>query len=101
MRIEITGRQLEITEAIRAYASTKGERLLKFYDGVQKINVVLGQERHDHREEFAAEILITVVGHDPIVARSNGPDVYASIDSAVDKAVRQLTDFKQKLRNHH
>jgi len=101
MRIEIIGRQLEVTDAIQAYAHSKGERLLKFYDGVQKIDVVLAQDRHDHRVEFTSEIILTVVGHDPIVAKASGPDVYASIDLAVDKATRQLTDFKQKQRDHH
>lgn len=101
MRIEIIGRQLEITDPIRAYAENKCQRLLKFFDGVQEIEVVLDQERRDRREEFTAELILHVVKHDPIVAKAEGADVYASIDLAIDKASRQLTDHKQKLRTHH
>ena len=101
MRIEISGRGLEITDAIRDYADTKCQKLLKFYDGVQEIEVVLDQERRDHHDEFTAEIIINVVKHNPLVAKADGVDVYASIDVAIDKATRQLTDFKKKLREHH
>lgn len=101
MRIEISGRRLELTDPIRAYADQKCQKLLKFYDGVQEIEVVLDQERRDHREEFTAEVIINVVKHDPLIAKAEGEDVYASIDLAVDKATRQLRDFKTKLREHH
>ncbi len=101
MRIEISGRGLEVTDAIRAYADQKCQKLLKFYDGVLEIEVVLDQERRDHHEEFTAELIINVVKHEPLVAKADGADVYASIDVAVDKATRQLRDFKGKLREHH
>ena len=101
MRIEISGRRLEITDAILAYAETKCQKLLKYFGGIQEIEVVLDQERRDHHEEFTAELLITIVKHDPIIAKAEGVDVYASIDLAVDKASRQLTDYKSKLKEHH
>ncbi len=101
MRIEISGRGLEITDAIRSYADTKCQKLLKFFDGVQEIEVVLDQERRDHHEEFTAEIIVTVVKHEPFIAKAMGKDVYASIDLASDKATRQITDYKKKLRDHH
>lgn len=101
MRIEITGRRLEITDAISRYVDTKCQKLLKFYDGVQEIEVVLDTDRHDHREEFTVDILIHVVKHDSIISKAIGADLYASIDQAVDKSSRQLNDFKEKLRDHH
>lgn len=101
MRIEISGRRLEITDPILAYAENKCQRLLKFFSGIQEIEVILDQERRDHHDEYTAELLITIVKHNPIVAKAEGADVYASIDLAVDKASRQLTDFKSKLKEHH
>ncbi len=101
MRIHTTGRRLEVTDPIRAYAESKAEKLLKFFDGVQEIKVVLDQERRDHHEEFTAEVIVELVGHDSIVAKAEGVDVYGSVDLAVDKAGRQLKDFKTRLRDHH
>lgn len=101
MRIEITGRRLTLTDPIRVYAHEKAEKLLKYYDGVQQIKVVLDQERHDHRDEFSAEVLVDLVKHDPLVARAEASDVYASVDMVIEKAGRQIKEFKAKLRDHH
>jgi ribosome hibernation promoting factor len=101
MRIEITGRRLEITDAISSYVDTKCQKLLKFFDGVQEIEVVLDTDRHDHREEFTVDFLIHVVKHDPIISKTVGTDLYSSIDQAIEKCTRQLTDLKEKLRDHH
>jgi putative sigma-54 modulation protein len=96
MRIEISGRALELTDAITSYAERKCEKLTKFYDGVQEIEAVLDQRPN----EFSAELIVHAVKHEPFVARAEGADVYAAIDQAVDKMSRQLTDFKTKLRKH-
>ena len=96
MRIEISGRALELTDAITSYAERKCEKLTKFYDGVQEIEAVLDQRPN----EFSAELIGHAVKHEPFVARAEGADVYAAIDQAVDKMSRQLTDFKTKLRKH-
>lgn len=101
MRIEITGRRLEITDAISSYTETKCRKLLKYFDGVQQIGVILDMERRDHREEFCVEVILNIVRHDPIVAKADSDDIYTSVDLAVDKAIRQLSDHKEKLREHH
>jgi len=101
MRIEISGRRLDLTDPIRAYADEKAQKVLKFYDGVQQVDVVLDLERRDRREEFTAEFVIAVVGHDPIVASAEGADIYSALDVAADKAVRQIREFKDRLRDHH
>ncbi|MFG0275518.1 MAG: ribosome hibernation-promoting factor, HPF/YfiA family [Phycisphaerales bacterium] len=96
MRIEVTGRGIELTDAIQSYADKKCEKLTRYYDGVQEIEAILDQRA----TEFTAEILVHAVKHDPFVARADGADVYAAIDQAVDKMARQLADFKDKLRRH-
>ena len=96
MRIEVTSKRMEITDAIRQHAETKCERLLKFFDGVLEISVVLDTAEHG---AFTAELVVDAVRHDPFVASDSGPSIYACIDAAVDKMARQLTDFKEKLKN--
>lgn len=96
MRIDVSGKHLEITPAIEEYATTKCDRLTRYYDGVQSIRVILDQQRN---EEFEVELLADVEKHDTFVAKSHGADVYGCIDAAIDKMTRQLTDFKEKLKN--
>jgi putative sigma-54 modulation protein len=96
MRIEVRGRHLEITPAIREYAETKCQRLTKFFDGVQQITVTI--ERSTKHEEFTVEVLADVVKHEDFVARLSTKDVYEGIDLTTDKIARQLTDFKERLK---
>lgn len=98
MRIEVSGKHLDITDPIRDYATTKADKLTRFYNGVMEITYVLDQQPHG---EFFAELRVDVVKHDAFVAKSTGPDIYACIDMCIDKMTRQLTDFKEKLRSNN
>jgi len=97
MRIEVTAKHVELTDAIRQYADTKCARLPRFYDGVQSIQVLI--VRPQKREEFEIEIRADVEKHDDFVAKERGHDIYGCIDLCVDKLARQLADFKERLKN--
>lgn len=99
MRIEVVGRNLEVTPAIREHAQAKAEKLTKFYDGIQLITVRVSREDHHQHGDFGVELVVDVEKHDDFVANAKGPDLYAAIDAAVQKATRQLTDFKEQLKN--
>lgn len=98
MRIDVVGRNLEVTDAIRQHAVTKAEKLPKYYDGVQQVTLTVGRSDHQHKGSFSAELLIDVEKHDDFISHANGEDLYAVIDEVVHKGVRQLTDFKEKLK---
>lgn len=97
MRIEVTGKHLEVTPAIRQYAENKCAKLPKFFDGVQEIFVILENPRPD---EFQVEVRADVVKHEDFIAKVKAKDLYECIDLAVDKISRQLKDFKERLRDH-
>ena len=97
MRIDVVGKHLEITDAITKYASGKAEKLLKFFDGTQQITIVCEQQPHSN---FAVEVRVDVVKHKAFVSHATGTDLYAAIDSCVDKAQRQIKDFKDQLKAH-
>ncbi len=100
MRIEVTGKGVELTDAITSYAEKKCQKLTKFYDGVQEIEAVLDQANHKHTTTYLVELLVHAVGHDPFVARSEDKDIYAALDQATDRMSRQLKDYKEKIRGH-
>lgn len=95
MRIDVTGRNLEVTDAIRQYAESKVGKLLRYYDHIQQITVRLEQAKH---QEFQTEIVVDVEHHEDFVSHAKADDLYASVDLATDKSVRQLTDFKERLK---
>jgi putative sigma-54 modulation protein len=96
MRIDVTGKHVDLTPPMVQFAETKCEKLTKFFDGVQQISCVLDKAPHG---EFMVEIIVDVVHHDDFITHVRGPDIYACIDEAVDKSARQLRDFKEKLRD--
>lgn len=95
MRIEVTSKGMELTEPIEEHVRLKTEKLLKYFDGVQEIEVIL---HNAERDTFHVEVMVDIVKHDPLIGRAEGSNVYRCIDQAVDKAQRQLTDFKERLR---
>ena len=95
MDIQIVGRHLEITAAVRQYALAKVERLGKFFEGILWIKVNLSLSAGLYR----TELICSVVRGQALIAHADGKDLYASIDSAVDKGERLLKKFKEKIKN--
>ncbi|HZW09912.1 MAG TPA: ribosome-associated translation inhibitor RaiA [Phycisphaerales bacterium] len=98
MRIDVVGRNLEITPAIQQYAESKAERLPRYFDGVLLTTVTLTKEDHQKHGSFGVEFVIDVEKHETFVAKAADEDLYAAIDQALAKAQRQLHDFKEKLK---
>jgi putative sigma-54 modulation protein len=95
MEFKITGRHLEITPAIREYAQKKTERVHRYFNRIQEIQVVVDKQDRS----FEVELIVDVEHHDSFIARHKDVDLYAAIDQTLDKMERQLTDHKEKLRN--
>jgi putative sigma-54 modulation protein len=94
--ITISGRHLEITQAIRAYAEDKASKLPKYYDLIQAIEVILdGAAARAKR----AEIVVNAEHKNTFVAHHEGEDLYGCIDQAVHKVQLQLTAHKERVRN--
>lgn len=98
MRIDVLGRNLDVTDAIRQFAEQKVSKLTKFYDQIQSITVRVARADHQHRGNFDVELVVDVEHHADFVAHAKGEDLYAEIDSAVQKMSRQLSDFKERLK---
>ena len=96
MIITLSGRHLEITPAIRAYAEEKANKLTKFYDLIKEIEVIL--DGKDARNK-SAEIIVSAEHRNMFVGHADGEDLYACIDKATDKLARQLHDHKEQHRN--
>ena len=97
MEIRVTGRHVEITPAIKDYAEKKVAKLPRYFDRISMIEVFAGKHDKNH---FEAEIVVEAEHSNRFVAKDKNEDLYASIDGAVDKLERQLSDHKDRVRNH-
>ncbi len=98
MRIEVVGRNLEVTAAIREHAASKAAKLSKYFDGIQLITLRVSKEDHQHHGKFGVELVIDVEKHEDFVSKDVGEDLYAVIDAVMQKGSRQVSEFKEKLK---
>ena len=95
MQINIIARHGDITPTIEEYVMKKAERLPRYFDRIEAIEVVIDKSHND----FEIEVISNIEHGDPIIARSESQDMYACIDLCMDRAVRQLSDHKSRLRD--
>lgn len=100
MRIDVTGKGVEVTEALKHYAESKAAKLQKF-ERVQQIRVTLMKKKVDHHDSFEAELVLDVERHDDFVSHAQADDLYAAIDLVTDKGERQLRDWKDQVKQKH
>lgn len=92
MNINLTGRHLEITPAIREYATGKFGKIKRHFDNVIDVNIILGVEKLKQK----AEATIHISGKDVFV-ECEDENLYAAIDALVDKLDRQVLKHKEKV----
>jgi putative sigma-54 modulation protein len=96
MRIEISGHQIDVTQALRDYVQTKLQRLERHADNLLDVHVILSVDKLDQK----AEATINAAGR-TLHAESVAADMYAAIDLLADKLDRQVLKHKEKLTDHH
>ncbi|MEJ2576301.1 MAG: ribosome-associated translation inhibitor RaiA [Gammaproteobacteria bacterium] len=94
MQLSLTGHHVDITDALRNYVQEKVERLERHFDHVTNMHVILSVEKLQRK----AEATVHLSGAD-IFADSVHEDMYAAIDTLVDKLDRQVLKHKEKLQN--
>ncbi|TVO54780.1 MULTISPECIES: ribosome hibernation-promoting factor, HPF/YfiA family [Denitromonas] len=95
MNLNITGHHVEVTPAIREYVNAKLDRVIRHFDNVTSVNVILSVEKLVQK----SEVTLHVRGKD-LFAESTDEDMYAAIDTMADKLDRQVIKHKQKLQDH-
>lgn len=96
MNLNITGRHVEVTPAIRDYVNSKLDRVIRHFDNVTSVAVILSVEKLLQK----AEVTLHVRGKD-IYVESEESDLYAAIDAMSDKLDRQVQKYKQKQSEHN
>jgi putative sigma-54 modulation protein len=95
MNLSITGHHLEVTPALREYITAKLDRIKRHFDQVVDISVLLSVEKLQQR----AEVTVHVRGKD-LFAESVHEDLYAAVDTLIDKLDRQVLKYKETRQGH-
>lgn len=94
MEIVISGRHVDVTDAMREHARERVDRLARHGSHLMRARVTLAIEGDRH----SAEIIGAMRSRGDIVAKHESHDMYLSIDQAVLKADRQLRKLEARFR---
>jgi len=97
MLFTISGKHVEITDSIRAYAEEKTGKLPRYYNSINQVEVVV--DGNDGGKP-SVEIIARGEHSNMFIAKESGEDTYACIDIAIHKIERQLRRKKEKQRNN-
>lgn len=93
MNVEYTGRQYEITPAVRKHIEHGLTKIKKLLGDNFETHVILAVEKHRHK----AEITITYRDH-PIVGAAEAAEMMAAVTEALDRIDRQAVKYRTRYR---
>lgn len=96
MLFTITGKHIEITDAMKKHAEEKTSKLPRFYDSINQIEVIIDGTQ---KPNTSVEIIARAEHSKVFVGTDVGNDAYTSIDQAVHKLESQLRKAKGKERD--
>jgi len=92
MNINIRGKHIELTDALKEYVIKRVGKLEKYSDEFVDVQVTLLVERDRHRVEVTAPL------HGMILrGEEETEDMYSSIDMVVEKLERQIEKYRTKI----
>ncbi|MDC1230536.1 ribosome-associated translation inhibitor RaiA [Octadecabacter sp.] len=98
MRYQITGKQIDIGQALQTHVQTEmGEVFEKYAGRPTDANVVFSKNGH----EFVCEAEVHLSTGLTAQAKGHATEIYAAFDSASEKMEKQLRRYKRRLKDHH
>ena len=97
MLFTITGKHIEITEALRVHAEEKTSKLPKYYDSINQMEVIIDGSDGG---QTSVEIIARAEHSQIFIVTEAGQDAYSCIDIAAHKLERQLRRKKTRQRGN-
>jgi ribosomal subunit interface protein len=98
MQLAITGKQVDLGEALRGHVdATLGVLLGKYFGTAIEAHAVFARESHEVRAEISLHIGRGMVVNSSAVAAHH----YVAFDAAAERLAKQLRRYKRRLRDYH
>jgi len=101
MNISLTGRHLELTDAIKAHMTTSIETLNKYNMDIISVNVVASAQTKKGKEHSVVEFVINLAHKNSVIIKQKDDDLYAAIDIAIERAKKAFRRMHDKETQHH
>ncbi len=98
MRYQISGKQIDIGDALQTHVKTDLDLAVKKY-AQRPTEAVVTFSRSAH--EFVCEATVHLSTGMTATAKGHAVDIYAAFDSSCEKMEKQLRRYKRRLKDHH
>lgn len=96
MKCTVTFRHMKTSDAVKAHVEERVDKLSKLIDSGGEAHVTLFVEKHMH----CVHIELMTHGRLRIRGEAETEDMYASIEAAVEKIIKQVKRYRAKIRDH-
>ena len=98
MRYQITGKQIDIGEALKVHVQQELEDVVKKYaERPTDAHVVFSKDS----SAFTCEAIVHLSTGLTAQARAQAHEIYAAFDKCCEKMEKQLRRYKRRLKDHH
>jgi ribosomal subunit interface protein len=98
MRIQVSGKQIDVGEALRSHAEDKLlEVVEKYAERPVEATVIFSRDSY----EFAADLSVHLSTGLTVQAKAKADEIYAAFDGASERMEKQLRRYKRRLKDHH
>jgi ribosomal subunit interface protein len=98
MQLTVTGKQIDIGDAMRRHVEASLSSILgKYFGTAIEAHVVVTREAHLTRTEISIHIGRGI----EVNAHAAAPEIYAAFDTAADRVAKRLRRYKRRLRDYH
>lgn len=98
MQLSITGKQIDIGNALRTYVQDKVVQSVgKYFDRPVDGAVTFSRDGHEYR----ADCMVHLASGLHLQAQGRSTDIYASFDTAIERMEKRLRRYKSRIRDHH
>jgi putative sigma-54 modulation protein len=97
MNTSLVGRQIELTDAMKAHIESAIETLKKYNLDIISVRVVVSP---DEKKGISVEFSINIAHKNTIVIKQEDKDMYAAVDLAVERAKKVLRRYHDKIVDH-
>jgi ribosomal subunit interface protein len=98
MRYQISGKQIDIGEALQTHVQTElGESVKKYAERPTDASVIFSRSAHEYVCEATVHLSTGLTAQ----AKAHANEIYAAFDACCEKMEKQLRRYKRRLKDHH
>ncbi len=98
MHLSVTGKQLDVGEALRTYVEEHlGVITAKYFNKTNDVTVVFTHDAHLYKADITVHVGRGIV----VQGTAEATEIYPAFDLAAGKIAKRLLKYKGRLRDHH